>query len=56
MIRKQYIDVLKSDIKINIKQILFMHSQIILNEMILLTKNFEIVNKILYTFRSFKQK
>ena len=38
------------------KQILFMHSQINLNEMMSLTKNFEIVNKISYAFRLFEQK
>ena len=56
MIRKQYIDVLKSYIKINMKQMLFMRSQINLNEMMSLTKNFETVNKISYAFRSFEQK
>ena len=55
MIQKQYINVLKFYIKINMKQIFFMRSQINLNEMILLTKNFEIVNKISYVFRSFEQ-
>ena len=34
---------------------LFMHSQINLNEMMSLTKNFETVNKISYVFRSFEQ-
>ena len=56
MTRKQYIDVLKSHIKINMKQISFMRFQINLNEMMSLTKNFEIVNKISYTFCSFEQK
>ena len=54
MTRKRYIDVLKSHIKINIKQMLFMRSQIDLNEMMSLTKNFEIVNKVSYVFRSFE--
>ena len=35
---------------------LFMRSQINLNEIMLLTKNFEIVNKVLYISRSFEQK
>ena len=54
--RRRYIDVLKSHIKINMKQMLFMRFQIDLNEMMSLTENFEIVNKILYAFRSFGQK
>ena len=55
MIRRRYIDVLKSHIKINMKQMLFMRLQINLNEMMLLTKNFETVNKVSYAFRSFEQ-
>ena len=55
MIRKRYIDVLKSHIKINMKQMLFMRLKINLNEMMSLTKNFETVNKTLYVFRSFEQ-
>ena len=55
MIRRRYINILKSYIKINMKQMFFMRSQINLNEMMLLTKNFEIVNKILYVFRLFGQ-
>ena len=55
MIQRQYINILKSHIKINIKQMFFMRSQINLNEMMLLTKNFEIVNKISYVFCLFKQ-
>ena len=56
MIRKRYIDVLKSHIKINMKQMLFMRSQINLNEIMSLTKNFKIVNEILYVFHLFEQK
>ena len=56
MIQRRYIDALKLHIKINMKQILFMRSQINLNEIMSLTKNFEIVNKILYAFRSFEQR
>ena len=56
MIRRRYIDVLKLHIKINMKQMFFMRSQINLNEMMSLTKNFKIVNKILYAFRAFEQK
>ena len=37
------------------KQMLFMRSQIDLNEMMSLTKNFETVNKISYAFHSFEQ-
>ena len=55
MIRKRYIDALKLYIKINMKQMLFMRSQINLNEIMSLTKNFEIINKILYVSRSFEQ-
>ena len=55
MIQRRYIDILKSHIKINIKQMFFMRSQIKLNEMMSLTKNFETVNKISYAFRSFEQ-
>ena len=55
MIRKRYINVLKSHIKINMKQMLFMRFQIDLNEMMSLTKNFETVNKISYVFRLFGQ-
>ena len=55
MIRRRYIDALKSYIKINMKQMLFMRFQINLNKMMLLTKNFETVNKILYVFRLFEQ-
>ena len=56
MTRKRYIDVLRSHIKINMKQMFFMRFQINLNEMMSLTKNFKTVNKTLYAFRSFKQK
>ena len=56
MIRRRYIDALKLHIKINMKQMLFMRFQINLNEMMLLTKNFEIVNKISYVFYLFEQK
>ena len=56
MTRRQYIDILKSHIKINIKQMFFIHFQINLNEMMSLTKNFKIVNTILYIFRLFEQK
>ena len=38
------------------KQMFFMRSQINLNEMMSLTKNFETVNKISYVFRLFEQK
>ena len=55
MIRKRYIDVLKSHIKINMKQMLFMRFKINLNEMMSLTKNFKTVNKISYVSRSFEQ-
>ena len=55
MIQKRYINALKSHIKINMKQMFFMRSQINLNEMMSLTKNFEIINKILYAFHSFEQ-
>ena len=54
MIRRRYIDVLKSHIKINMKQMLFMRFQINLNEMMSLTKNFETVNKISYVFHLFE--
>ena len=55
MIRRRYINVLKSYIKINMKQVFFMHFKINLNEIMSLTKNFETVNKILYIFRLFEQ-
>ena len=56
MIQKRYINVLKFHIKINMKQVLFMRPQINLNEIMSLTKNFEIINKVSYAFHSFKQK
>ena len=55
MIRRRYINALKSHIKINMKQMFFIRFQIDLNEMMSLTKNFEIVNKISYTFCLFGQ-
>ena len=55
MIRRRYIDALKPYIKINMKQMFFMRSQINLNEMMSLTENFEIVNKISYISRLFEQ-
>ena len=56
MIRKQYINALKSHIRINMKQMFFMRLQIDLNKMMSLTENFEIVNKVSYAFHSFEQK
>ena len=55
MTRRRYIDALKPHIKINMKQVLFMRSQINLNEMMSLTKNFETVNKVSYASRLFEQ-